>query len=154
ASALEIEVRQRSGQAPRPDTQNDEDLKMLAIQGLMNSDPERAMPLLEKVLSSTATPREKSKALFVIAQSGSPQARQILGRIANRQRNPDMQRKAVEYLGIFGGGEARKTLAEVYAKTSDEAVKRAVLKSYMISGDKEDLFAAAKSENDVWLRRE
>jgi len=154
ASALEIDVRQRTGQAPHPETQSDDDLKMLAIQGLMNSDPERALPLLEKVLTGTATPREKSKALFVIAQSGSPQARQILGRIASGQSNPDLQRKAVEYLGIFGGGEARKTLAEVYAKTSDEAVKRSILKSYMISGDKEDLFAAAKSENDESLRRE
>jgi HEAT repeat protein len=112
------------------------------------------MPLLEKVLTSTAAPREKSKALFVIAQSGSPQARQILGRIANGQSNPELQRKAVEYLGMFGGGEARKTLAEVYAKTSDEAVKRAILKSYMISGDKEDLFASAKNENDISLRRD
>src|SRR5579863_7608872 len=69
ASALEIEVRQRSGQATRPDTQDDEDLKMLAIQGLMNSAPDRALPLLEKVLNGTGTPKEKSKALFVIAQS-------------------------------------------------------------------------------------
>jgi hypothetical protein len=43
---------------------------------------------------------------------------------------------------------------EVYAKTSDESVRHAILKSYMISGDKEDLFAAAKSEKDVTLRRE
>jgi HEAT repeat protein len=55
---------------------------------------------------------------------------------------------------MFGGGESRKTLADVYAKTSDESVKRAILKSYMISGDKADLFAAAKSEADVTLRRE
>src|SRR5579863_526124 len=154
ASALEIEVRQRSGQATRPDTQDDEDLKMLAIQGLMNSAPDRALPLLEKVLNGTGTPKEKSKALFVIAQSGSPQAREILGRIASGQSNPELQRKAVEYLGMFGGGESRKTLADVYAKTSDESVKRAILKSYMISGDKADLFAAAKSEADVTLRRE
>ena len=154
ASALEIDVRQRAGQPAHPESQSDDDLKMLAIQGLMNSDPERAMPLLEKVLNSTATPREKSKALFVIAQSGSPQAREILGRIASGQSNPELQRKAVEYLGMFGGGESRKTLAEVYAKTSDESVKRAILKSYMISGDKADLFAAAKSEKDVTLRRD
>jgi len=154
ASALEIDVRQRAGQPAHPESQSDDDLKMLAIQGLMNSDPERAMPLLEKVLNSTATPREKSKALFVIAQSGSPQAREILGRIASGQSNPELQRKAVEYLGMFGGGESRKTLADVYAKTSDESVKRAILKSYMISGDKADLFAAAKSEKDVTLRRE
>jgi hypothetical protein len=154
ASALEIDVRQRSGQPAHPESQSDDDLKMLAIQGLMNSDPERAMPLLEKVLNGTATPREKSKALFVIAQSGSPQAREILGRIASGQSNPELQRKAVEYLGMFGGGSARKTLAEVYAKTSDESIRRAILKSYMISGDREDLFAAAKSEKDVALRRE
>ncbi len=154
ASALEIDVRQRAGQPAHPESQSDDDLKMLAIQGLMNSDPERAMPLLEKVLNGTATPREKSKALFVIAQSGSPQAREILGRIASGQSNPELQRKAVEYLGMFGGGAARKTLADVYAKTSDESVKRAILKSYMISGDKADLFAAAKSEKDETLRRE
>jgi hypothetical protein len=154
AGALEIEVRQRTGQPSRPESQSDDELKMLAIQGLMNSDPERAMPLLEKVLGSPATPREKSKALFVIAQSGSPEARQILGRIASGQSNPELQRKAVEYLGIFGGGDARKILADVYAKSGEESVKRAILRSYMISGDKDDLFAAAKSEKNVELRRE
>jgi hypothetical protein len=154
AGALQIEVQQRTGQPPHPETQNDDELKMLAIQGLMNSDPERAMPLLEKVLKGTGTSREKSKALFVIAQSGSPEARQILGRIASGQSNPELQRKAVEYLGIFGGGEARKTLAEVYAKTGDESVRRAILRSYMISGDKDDLFAAAKNEKSEELRRE
>ena len=76
---------------------------MLAIQSLMNSDPDRAMPLLEKVLQGSETPKEKSKALFVLAQSGSPQGREIIGRIARGQSNPELQRKAVEYLGIFGG---------------------------------------------------
>src|SRR5271170_3759582 len=154
AGALEIEVRQSSGQPTKPESQNDDELKMLAIQGLMNSDPERAMPLLEKVLNGAGTPKEKSRAMFVMAQSGSPQAREILGRIARGQDNPDLQRKAVEYVGLFGGAEARKTLTEVYAGSSDKAVKRAVLKSFMISGDKEQLFAAAKNEKDPDLRRE
>ncbi len=157
AEALEIEVRQSSG-APHPGThpenQSDDDLKMLAIQGLMNSDPERAMPLLEKVLNSSASPKEKSKALFVMAQSGSPQSRDIIAKIAKGQNNPDLQRKAVEYLGLFGGAESRKTLAEIYASSSDASVKRAILRSYMIGGDHEHLFAAAKSEKDESLRRE
>src|SRR4029077_3900926 len=112
ASALEIEVRQGTGQPSRPEAQGDEELKMLAIQGLMNSDPERAMPLLEKVLQGPASPKEKSRAMFVLAQSGSPQGREIIGRIARGQSNPELQRKAVEYLAIFGGPEARKTMAE------------------------------------------
>jgi hypothetical protein len=154
AGALEIEVRHNTGQPSRPETQNDDELKMLAIQGLMNSDPERAMPLLEKVLNGTGSPREKSKALFVIAQSGSPQARAILGRIASGQSNPELQRKAVEYLGMFGGSESKKTLADVYAKTGDNSIRSAILKSYMISGDKDALFSAAKTEKDESLRRE
>jgi hypothetical protein len=155
AGALEIEVRQSTGQTTHPsEYQNDEDLKMLAIQGLMNSDPERAMPLLEKILNSSASPKEKSKALFVLAQSGSAQSREILGRMAKGQSNPDLQRKAVEYLGLFGGQQAKQVLAEVYASTSDASLKRVILRSYMIGGDKEHLLAAAKSEKDQSLREE
>jgi len=152
--ALEIEVKQSTGQPVKPADQSDEELKMLAIQGLMSSDPERTLPLLEKVINGSGSPKEKSKALFVLAQSGSAQAREILGRIARGQTNPDLQRKAVEYLGLFGGSEARKTLAEVYASSSDASVKHAILRSYMIGGDHERLFAAAKSEKDESLRRE
>jgi hypothetical protein len=154
SSALEIEVRQSTGNPAHPENLSDDELKMLAIQGLMNSDPERALPLLEKVLNGSGSPKEKSKALFVIAQSGSQQSREILGRIARGQSNPDLQRKAVEYLGIFGGAEARKTLADVYASSSDASVKHAILRSYMIGGDREHLFAAAKGEKDESLRRE
>jgi len=153
-NALEIEVRQGTGNPSHPENQSDCDLKMLAIQGLMNNDPERAVPLLEKVLNGATCPKEKSKALFVMAQSGSPQSREILGRIARGQSNPELQRKAVEYLGIFGGAESRKTLAEVYASSSDASVKHAILRSYMIGGDHERLFAAAKGEKDESLRRE
>ena len=96
ASALEIEVRQGSGQPSRPENQSNEELRMLAIQSLMNSDPDRAMPLLEKVLQGSASPKEKSKALFVLAQGGTQQGREIIGRIAKGQSNPELQRKAVE----------------------------------------------------------
>jgi hypothetical protein len=152
AKALEIEVRQSNGQPAHPESQPDEELKMLAITGLMNSDPQRAMPLLEKVLNGPGTPKEKSKALFVLAQNGSPQSREILARIARGESNPDLQRKAVEYLGMFGGQESRQTLATIYASTTDVSVKRAIIRSYMIGGDKEHLFAAAKSEKDASLR--
>jgi hypothetical protein len=154
AGALEIEVKQSTGQPARPESQPDEDLKVVAITSLMNSDPQRAIPLLEKVLTGPGTPKLKSKALFVLAQNGSAQSREILARIAKGESNPDLQRKAVEYLGLFGGQQSRQTLAEIYASSSDTAVKRAILRSYMIGGDKEHLFAAAKSEKDASLRGE
>src|SRR5712692_1381910 len=88
------------------------------------------------------------------AQSGRPEVRDILGKIARGQNNPELEKKAVEYLGLFGGPDARKTLADVYLSTGDASVKHAILRSYMIGGDRERLFAAAKSEKDESLRRE
>jgi hypothetical protein len=154
AAALELEVKQSTGRPASPESQGDEELKLLALQGIMNNDPERAIPILEKRLGGTGSPREKSKALFVIAQSGSPQAQEILEKVALGQSNPDLQRKAVEYLGMFGGEKSKKTLGEVYAASKDEAVKRAVLRSYMMSGDRQSLFTAAKNEKDESLKRE
>ncbi len=154
ATALEIEVKQSTGQAVKPADQSDEELKMLALQGIMNSDPQKGISILENILNGSGTPKLKSRALFMTAQSGRPESREILAKIAKGQSNPELQRKAVEYLGLFGGAEARKTLADVYASSSDASVKHAILRSYMIGGDRERLFAAAKSEKDESLRRE
>src|SRR4030095_14967154 len=71
ARALELQIRQRAGQSVSPDTQADDDLKLLAIQGLMHSNPEQSVPMLEKLLAGNNSPRLKERALFVLAQSGS-----------------------------------------------------------------------------------
>jgi HEAT repeat protein len=154
AKALEVEVRQSSGQPAHPEKQADDDLRLLAIQGLMNSDPERALPLLEKVLQGSGSPKEKDRALFVIAQSGSPKAQEILLRVARGQSNPELQRKAIQSVGLYGGDESRKALADVYRSAQDASVKRAILQSYMLSGSRELLFSVAKTEKDDDLRRE
>jgi HEAT repeat protein len=152
--ALEIEVRSTTGSKANPEAQNDEDLKLLALQGLMNSSPEKAIPLVEGILNGAGSPRVKSKALFVLAQNGSPQAEAVLGKIARGQSNPDLQRKALSYLASFGGKGAGKILAEVYTSSNDPEVKRAVIRSYIISGDREQLATLAKSEPNPDLRKE
>jgi hypothetical protein len=154
AGALEIEVRQSTGQPVKPADQSDDELRMLALRGIMNGDPQKGISMLESILNGSGTPKLKSQALFMAAQSGRPEAREILGKIARGQSNPELQRKAVEYLGLFGGAEARKTLADVYASSGDASVKQAILRSYMIGGDHEHLFAAAKGEKDESLRRD
>jgi len=154
AGALEIEVRQSAGQRPRPEEQSNEELRLLAIQGLMNNAPEKAIPLLEKRLNSNASPKEKAQVLFVLAQSDEPQAVAILERVARGQSNPEVQRKAIEYLGVFDSKESRHALASIYASSSDPGVKRTILHSYMVAGDQEDLYAAAKGEKDPQVRRE
>ena len=152
--ALEYEVPRGTAAKPLPENQSDEDLKILALQGVMNSDPDRAIPILEKRLNGPGSPKEKSKVLFVLAQSGSPKAIEVLANIARGQSNPELQRKAVEYLGMFGGAKSHQLLGQIYSSSADVSVRRAVLRSYMMSGDKQDLFNAAKTEKDENVKRD
>jgi tetratricopeptide (TPR) repeat protein len=155
ANALKVEIQQASGNPVSPDSQSDEDLRILAINSLMNSDSERAIPLLEKVLNDPKNNLGlKSRALFVLAQSRSDKGRAIVLQYAKSGANPDLQIRAVIYLGTFRSPASQQALADVYAANTDLAVRRAVLRSMAISRDSAHLFAAAKSESNADLRRE
>jgi HEAT repeat protein len=154
ARQLELEMNQKSGQNVSPVGQPDDDLKLMALNGLMNSDPDTAVPMLEKFLKGNQSLKLKERALFVLSQSGKPQAREVVAKIAHGDSNPELQMKALNYLGLFGGKESRQELANIYASSNDVHVKRAILHSFMIGGDRDRLFAAAKSEKSPELRRE
>jgi TolA-binding protein len=51
AKALDVEVRQASGQTVSPASQGDDELKLMALRGIMQSDPEQAFPIIEKMLT-------------------------------------------------------------------------------------------------------
>lgn len=154
AKALEVEIRQAAGQPVSPESETDEDLKLMAINSLLASDPERAVPLLEKVFASSASPKVKERALFVLSQSGSSRARGIVVEIARGKSNPDLQLKALKYLGLFGGNASRQALADIYGSSTDVKVKREILRSFMLAQERERLLGAAKQEKNTELRKE
>jgi hypothetical protein len=125
----------------------------MAINGLMHSDAERAIPLLEGLLKGSASPKVKRNALFVLAQSNSPKAPALIEQIARGGANPDLQLKAISYMD-----QRRKpnnnaqVLSEIYAATNDMAVKRAILQAYAGMRDKDHLLQAAKGEKSPELR--
>jgi hypothetical protein len=153
AKALELELKQASGQNVSPEAESDEELKLMAINGLMQSDPERAIPLLEGQLKGSASPKVKRNSLFVLAQSSSPKAQALLEQIARGGANPDLQLKAIGYMD-----QRRKpnnnaqVLSEIYAAANDAAVKRAILQSYANMRDTDRLLQAAKTEKSPELR--
>ena len=152
SKALEIEVRQSSGQPVTPESQNDEELKLIVLRALMNNDPERAIPIIEQMLAGPNSPKVKDRALFVLSQSGSSRARDIIGNVAKGGSNPDLQLRAIKYLGVMGGGDNRQILADVYRASNDPAVKRAIIRSFMVSGDRTRLLGLAKGETNADLR--
>lgn len=126
ARALEVEIKQAAGQPVSADAAND-DLKLLALQGILRTDPEAAFPVVEKMLMGGASVRVKERALFVLSQNRSERAQQIIGNVAKGTSNPDLQLTAIRTLGISNSPDAINTLTAVYRGDSSVDVKKAVI---------------------------
>lgn len=154
AKALEVEVHAQAGTPLSPAAQQDDDLKLMALNNIMQADPERALPVLQKLLAGNDSTKLKERALFVLTQSSSPDARKVLLETARNSSNPDLQLKAIRYMGMMGNADARKELASIYSSASDVRVKRAILQSFNNSSSRDFLLNVAKTEQNPELRRD
>ena len=154
AQALDVEVRAQAGSPVNPGAEPDEEIKLIAINSLLQSDPSAAFPALQKVLAGNSSIKVKEKALFVLTQNSSPEARKLLGTIAANSANPDLQTRAIRYMGLMGSDDTRKELEGLYSRSTDERLKRAILQSFMRSGSRAFLLNAAKTEKNPELRAE
>ena len=146
AQVLEAEVKQNAGHPVSPADETNEDIKLMAINSLMNADPDRAIPLLENLLKGTSSNRLKERALFVLTQSKSPKAEQILTDYATGTGNPDLQLRAIRYIGQSGTPEAQQRLVAAYTASNDAAVKEEIVRSLMANGGSDRLLQLARSE--------
>ncbi|HEV2448402.1 MAG TPA: HEAT repeat domain-containing protein, partial [Candidatus Sulfopaludibacter sp.] len=155
AKALEIEVKQSSGQRVSPESESNDDLKLIALEGLVQSDPDRAFPILEQLLKKVQTPNFKKRAIYVLALNNSPRAQQLLDQIARGGGNPDMQMTAIQYMGRSSkDANKAQVLFDIYNSSSDANVKRAVLTAFLSNRDKDHLLQIAKSDKSADMRTE
>ena len=153
ARALEMDIRNAGGQAVNPAAIQDEDLKLYALQALSQQDPAQAVPLLERTIrGANSSPKLRERALFVLAQLSDPAARKLLADTAKDDAHPEVQSKAIQYLGVHGGSENRALLAEVYQASTNVSVKKRVLQAWMVAGERSRILAAATGEKDPELR--
>jgi HEAT repeat protein len=148
--ALEIEIRGHSAQPVQPQAEQDEDLKLLALNAIMQQDEARAIPAIQQILNGNSSDKLKERALFVLAQSNSKQAQDLIGQIARGGSNPTLQVKAIHMLSMRGK-QSVDLLADIYQHNSDDAVKKAILQSYLITGSPDKLVEAARSESNPQL---
>jgi TolA-binding protein len=156
AQALEIEVKQSSGQKVSPESESNDELKLLALEGLAQSDPDRTVGILEKLLKGPQSPSLKKRAVYVLALSNSARSQQLLEQIARGNgANPDLQMTAIQYLGSRGK-DANKSnvLFEIYNASSDNNVKRGVLSALLSNHDKDHLLQIAKTDKSPEMRQE
>jgi hypothetical protein len=132
---------------------SDEDLKILALNSLLNKDPTTALPLLRGILSGNQPLSVKKHALFVLAQSKSPEAEAILHDAAMGKLDPQLQAEAIRSMAVFQGKRANDTLAEVYRTTTDPKVKKSIISAMFITQDAPHMVEMARNEKDLELKR-
>lgn len=152
ARALELELRGPRS-AAGGDIAEDEELKLYALNGLMHADPDRALPVLRKFLEGDASPQLKKQALFVLGQSGTPEARQLLEFVATGKSHPDLRIEAIEMLGIAGNGASTASLSRIYRESRDPEVRRAVLHAYLVANAVEEVLTVARGDEEPAMRR-
>src|ERR1700722_4828232 len=152
-SALEIEIHGKSDDPMPPQAQQDEELKLLALNSLMQQDEAQALPIIQQILNSDKSEKLKDRALFVLAQDQSPQAQALLGQVASGERNPALQRKAIQMLAVARGKQAAETLANIYRQSTNAEVKKSILHTYLVIGAPDPLVEAARHESDPELVR-
>lgn len=131
---------------------DDEDLADIAVEGLLSAPPERALPLLKKVLQGNHSTRVKKRALFVLSQLGSDAALDVVIDAAKTSNDPELRAEAVRMLGVSGENRAIERLRELYAQTKDANEKRQIIEAWLVADRKDLVLASARNEPDPSVR--
>jgi hypothetical protein len=128
----------------------DTDLRILALGSLIRTDAPKVIPMLKAIALDGGNPNDGRRALFVLVQSGRPDARSTVVEIA--RTGPERVRiAAVRELGRLGGPNVSRELLDVYS-TANDKVKYQVVTSLGQRDAAPALMRIVQSETDRRLR--
>jgi len=119
----------------------DNELKLAAVEALMMAPPDKALPIVAKVLAANNSAIVKEAALFILSQIDEPEAHATLLKFASEESG-ELQLEAIRMIGI-GGGSGLSNLKNIY-DSGDSDAREAVLEAFLIAGDTESVFEIAK----------
>jgi HEAT repeat protein len=128
----------------------DTDLRIQALGSLIRTDAVKVIPMLKEIALESGNTGESRRALFVLVQSGRPDARASVIDVAKTGPEP-VRLAAVRELGRLGGPAVSNELLQVYS-TANERVKQQVFTSLAQSGGAPALLQIAETEKDRRLR--
>jgi len=128
----------------------DTNLRIQALGSLIQTHPDRVIPLLKEIALDPASPGDGRRAVFVLAQSPNPQAQLSVFEVAKQATEP-VRVEAVKELGRFPSPRISSELLEVY-QAGTPRVKREVVASLGDRSDRPALLRIARSESDATVR--
>ncbi|MEO7042877.1 MAG: tetratricopeptide repeat protein [Gemmatimonadaceae bacterium] len=128
ASSTAVSVRnERSASGACPAEDNDE--RVAALNALLQMDADRAEPILEKVLArrDECSASLRRKAVFLVAQKQSPQAADVLLRVAQSDPDAEVRSQAVFWMSQVPGDRSVRVLSQILEKSTDTELRKKAL---------------------------
>lgn len=105
----------------------DIELKIAALDVLLQMDKEKAFPILEKMIRSNKNPELREKAIFILSQIDDPRVVPILAEVALKDNNKQIKEKAIFWLGQIRRAESLNQLVKIYKNIEDLELKEKVI---------------------------
>ena len=129
----------------------DTDLRIEALNGLLEGHSEQVIPLLREIAFDGNNPDEGRRAVIVLARSPRPEARRTVVDVAHRGAEP-VRLAAIREMGRFEGAYVTAELLQVYSTATTPRVKRQIVSSLGERSDNTSLLRIAKDESDAAVR--
>jgi HEAT repeat protein len=103
---------------------DDDDMRIAALQGLMQMDAESALPILRQVLAKRGSCSEslRKHAVFIVSQKRSDEATELLLQVARTDPSSDVRAEAIQWLGQARSPRAVAALDSIAANTTDDDI--------------------------------
>lgn len=131
---------------------DEESVKALALNALMEADPDRAVPIADGILKGSGSYALKERALSTLTQSKSTRAQQVVSEYAKSAADPNLQVRAIQYVGRSQSKDTQQQIAAMYPTASNAQVREAIIRSLSNSGSTDALMSIIRSEKDPDLR--
>jgi len=130
---------------------SDATVRIEALGSLIESHGDRAIPLLKDIAFDDKSPDEARRAVWLLAQSRRPEARNTVYEVARRGAEP-VRLVAIREIGRFDGPTVSAELMQAYSTAGTPRIKRQVVSSLGERADNLSLFRIAKVESDPNVR--
>lgn len=124
---------------------DNEEIKIAAMEALLAAPADRALPLANKVLAGNNSIELKKRALFVLSQIDEPGAQATLLEFASNE-NRELRLEAIQMIGISDNEDSLASLGGLYERAGTDT-RGAILEALMIADQKQAVYdIATKAE--------
>ena len=103
---------------------DDDDMRLAALQGLMQMDADQALPILRQVLEKRGSCTEslRKHAVFIVSQKHGDEATSLLLDAARSDPSEDVRAEAIQWLGQVHSPRAVAALDSIAANATDDDI--------------------------------